>query len=99
MNWSIGTERACYSYLTCIENMMELHEKVLYALELLIVLCIGFRAAKDCLGLGGNVNKLQTQGDANNYQSTSGIQISTNVYLSTFALQHCCLPRSAVEQQ
>lgn len=78
---------------------MEFLEKVLYALELLIVLCIGFRAAKDCLGLGGNVNKLQTLGDAKNYQSTSGIQNSFNVYLDAFALQQCCLPRSAVEQQ
>lgn len=47
--------------------------------NLLIVVCIGFRAAKNCPGLGGNVNKLQTLGDANNYQSSSGIEISTTL--------------------
>ena len=65
--------------------------------NLLIVVCIGFRAAKNCLGLGGNVNKLQTLGDANNYQSSSGIEISTTLWLDAFALQQCCLPGSAEE--
>lgn len=79
MNWSIGTEQAQYSYLTCIKKMMEYMKRSYMHWNLLIVVCIGFRAAKNCLGLGGNVNKLQPLGDANNYQSCSGIEISTTL--------------------